>query len=74
MGGMRAVAANTEIAGRAEHLATDPSPWPVNHDTGIVAPRRAREDGVRHQPGRGLDVGWVDGRGLDFDQQIVLAA
>ena len=50
------------------------SPSGPHHDAGIVAARCAREDRVRHQPGRGLHVRWIDGGGLDLDQQVVFAA
>ena len=46
----------------------------VDHDARIVAARRAREYGIGHQPGRGLHVGRIDGRGLELDQQIIFAA
>src|SRR5438132_5158070 len=74
MRGMRTVAANTEIAGGAEHLAPDPALRTVDHNARIVAARCAREYGVRHQPGRGFHIIWIDRRGLELDQQIILAA
>ena len=74
MRGMGAVAADAEIAGGAEHLAADPVRGTIDHDAGIVAAGRAREYGIGHQAGGGLDVGGIDGRGLDLDQQVVFAA
>jgi hypothetical protein len=74
MRGVGAVAANAEIAGGAEHLAPDPSRRPADHDARIVAPRCAWKYRIGHQPGRGLDVGRIDRRGPDLDQQVVVAA
>ena len=71
---MRAVAADAEITGGAEHLAADRAGRPVDHHAGVVAAGRAREDGIGHQPGRGLDVGRIDGGGLHLDQEIIRTA
>ena len=71
---MCAVAANAEIAGGAEYLAPDRARRAVDHHAGIVAAGRAREYRIRHQPGRGLHVGWIDGCGLELDQQVIFAA
>ncbi len=71
---MRAVAADAEIAGGAEHLAPDALRWTVDDHAGIVAARRARKHRIGHQPGRGLHVGRIDCGGLDLDQHFVCRA
>jgi hypothetical protein len=72
--GMGAVATNAEIAGRAEHVAAHPVGGAIDDNPGVVAARRAREHGVRHQAGGGLDIRRIDRRRLDLDQQLVQRA
>ena len=74
MRGMGAVAPDSEIAGRSEHFAADRAGRTIDHHTGVVASRSARKDRVRHQPGRRLDVGRIDGSRLDLDQHLSVAA
>ena len=69
-----AVAADAEIAGRAEHLAADPFRRAIDHDAGKIAPRRARENRIGHQAGRGLDVGGIDAGRLDFHDHVIRPA
>ena len=71
MRGVGAVAPDAEVARRAEHLAPDPIGRAVDHDPRIVAAGGARKYRVSHQAGGGLDVGWIDRRRLDLDQQLV---
>jgi len=71
MAGVSAVTADAEVAGGAEHLAADRTRRPLDHHAGVIATRRPREDGIGHQPGRGLDVGRIDSGGLDLDQEII---
>ena len=70
MGRVGAVAADAEIARRAEHRFADQVGRTIDHDPGEVAARCAREDGVGHQAHRGLHVGRIDGRRGDLDQQV----
>ena len=44
---MGAVAANAEIAGRAEYVAAEPFERTIDDDAGEIAPRRAREYRIR---------------------------
>ena len=67
---MRSVAADSEIAGRAEHLLANEVGWALHHHAGKVTAGRTRKDGVRHQADRGLDVGRVNGRSLDLDEDV----
>jgi hypothetical protein len=68
---MRAVAADAEIARRAEHRLAEQVRRAVNDQPGKIAAGRARERRIRHQSDRRLHVRRVHRGCLDLDQRIV---
>ena len=69
--GMRAVLADAEVTGRPEHELADQGLRSGDDSAGVVATRRAREDGVGHEACRRLDVRRIDGSGGDLDHHLV---
>ncbi len=74
VGGVSAIAPNAKVAGRAEHLPSQPLGGTVDNNAGKIAPRRTGEDGIGHQAGCCLDVGGVDPCRLDLDDHVSWSA
>ena len=73
MARMRAVAADAEIARRAEDFRADKFARPVDDAARKIAAGRARKDGIGHHAHSRFHVGGIDARSGDLDQRVFIA-